>query len=247
MARTSVLPHALRIPALNKLANKRIVLASASPRRLDILKQFGLNPEVVPSNFAEDLPHDHFENVYEYPVATSSEKAVEVYVRMVEEQPEDAPGLVIAADTVVLSKPEAAGSNVHESLYPKNRPEILEKPANAADNLRMLLELNGRRCEVVTGISVVYPILTAPGYSVKSMDDRTIVAFYDSPLSTLEAYVDSGEGLDRAGGFALQQMGAHLVSRVEGDFYNAVGFPGAAFFKWLAALIEEEDDFLDID
>lgn len=79
------------------------------------------------------------------------------------------------------------------------------------------------------------------------MDDRTIVAFYDSPLPVLEAYVDSREGLDRAGGFALQQMGAHLISRVEGDFYNAVGFPGAAFFRWLALLIEEEDDFLDID
>lgn len=84
----SVLSDALRIPALNRLANRRIVLASASPRRLDILRQFvclffplfcliilqGLNPDVVPSKFAEDLPHDHFENVYEYPVATATEK-----------------------------------------------------------------------------------------------------------------------------------------------------------------------------
>ncbi|KAG8683362.1 hypothetical protein FRC09_016130 [Ceratobasidium sp. 395] len=74
MDHNCVLPGALRIPALTKLANKRIVLASASPRRLEILKQFGLNPEVVPSKFAEDLPHDHFENVYEYPVATALEK-----------------------------------------------------------------------------------------------------------------------------------------------------------------------------
>ncbi|KAG9089649.1 hypothetical protein FRC07_012282 [Ceratobasidium sp. 392] len=247
MAHNCVLPGALRIPALTKLAHKRIVLASASPRRLDILKQFGLEPEVVPSKFAEDLPHDHFENVYEYPVATSSEKAVEVYVRMVEQNPEDPPSLVIGADTVVLSKPEAAGSNIHDSLLPQTRPEILEKPADAADNLRMLLDLNGRKCEVVTGVTVVYPILTAPGYAVKSLDDRTTLTFYDSPLPVLEAYVDSGEGIDRAGGFALQQRGAHLIAKIEGDFYNAVGFPGSSFFRWISLLIEEEDDFLDVE
>ncbi|QRV74947.1 N-acetylserotonin O-methyltransferase-like protein [Ceratobasidium sp. AG-Ba] len=247
MAHNCVLPDALRIPALTKLANKRIVLASASPRRLEILKQFGLKPEVVPSKFAEDLPHDHFENVYEYPVATSSEKAVEVYIRMVEQNPEDPPSLVIGADTVVLSKPEAVTSQIHESLFPSIRAEILEKPSDAADNLRMLLELNGRKCEVVTGVTVVYPILTAPGYAVKSMDDRTTLTFHDSPLPNLEAYVDSGEGIDRAGGFALQQRGAHLISKIEGDFYNAMGFPGSSFFKWLALMIEEEDDFLELD
>lgn len=128
----------------------------------------------------------------------------------------------------------------------------------------MLLELNGGRCEVVTGVSIVYPILTAPGYAIKyaliytyvlrlttssfpvrSMDDRTIVYFYNSSIPVLEAYVDSGEGLDRAGGFALQQRGAHLVYKIEGDFYNAVGFPGASFFRWLGILVEEEDDFLE--
>ncbi|CAE6480700.1 unnamed protein product [Rhizoctonia solani] len=243
----SVLPNALRIPALTKLANKRIVLASASPRRLQILRQFGLDPEIVPSKFAEDLPHDEFSNVYEYPVATATEKAVEVYVRMVEENADDPPSLVIAADTVVLTKVASAGSNIHDSLLPDIRPDILEKPQDKGDNLRMLLELNGGRCEVVTGVSVVYPILTAPGYAIKSMDDRCIVHFHDSDISILEAYVDSEEGIDRAGGFALQERGAHLVSKVEGDFYNAVGFPGSAFFKWIGILINEEDDFMDFD
>ncbi|CUA75991.1 hypothetical protein RSOLAG22IIIB_01995 [Rhizoctonia solani] len=91
-----VLPNALRIPALTKLANKRIVLASASPRRLQIFRQFGLDPEIIPSKFGENLPHDEFSNVYEYPVATATEKAVEVYRRLVEQDPEDPPSLVIA-------------------------------------------------------------------------------------------------------------------------------------------------------
>jgi septum formation protein len=72
-----------------------------------------------------------------------------------------------AADTVVLTKIASAGSNIHDSLLPEVRPDILEKPQDKGDNLRMLLELNGGRCEVVTGISVVYPILTAPGYAIK--------------------------------------------------------------------------------
>ncbi|CAE6399479.1 unnamed protein product [Rhizoctonia solani] len=242
-----VLPNALRIPALTKLANKRIVLASASPRRLQILRQFGLDPEIIPSNFGENFPHDEFSNVYEYPVATATEKAVEVYRRLVEQDPEDPPSLVIAADTVVLTKVPEAGLTIHDSLLPDIRPDILEKPHDKADNLRMLLELNGGRCEVVTGVSIVYPILTAPGYAIKSMDDRCIVHFHDSSISILEAYVDSGEGIDRAGGFALQERGAHLVSKVEGDFYNAMGFPGSGFFRWIGTLIDEEDDFMDFD
>ncbi|ELU40486.1 Maf domain-containing protein [Rhizoctonia solani AG-1 IA] len=234
----SVLPNALRIPALTKLANKRIVLASASPRRLQILRQFqGLDPEIVPSKFAEDLPHDEFSNVYEYPVATATEKAVEVYVRM-----------VVSAETFQTTPfTRLTLEQNRKKTLTTHQVWLSQKPQDKGDNLRMLLELNGGRCEVVTGVSVVYPILTAPGYAIKSMDDRCIVHFHDSDISILEAYVDSEEGIDRAGGFALQERGAHLVSKVEGDFYNAVGFPGSAFFKWIGILINEEDDFMDFD
>ena len=101
-----VLPHALKIPALEKLVGKRVVLASNSPRRKDILRTFvgvlglvwvrsvrltlpsivfcqGLEPEIVPSTFEETLPFGGFSDPHEYPVATASQKAVEVYRRMV--------------------------------------------------------------------------------------------------------------------------------------------------------------------
>jgi len=87
----------------------------------------------------------------------------------------------------------------------------------------MLLDLNGAVCEVVTGVTVgklvilpcvydmflmrpdaVFPILCAPGYKVKSIDERTLVYFADNPRHLVEGYVESGEGLDRAGGFAIQ-------------------------------------------
>lgn len=84
---------------------------------------------MVPSQFQEDLPKNEFigEGVHEYPVQTASHKAMEVYKRLVEQRPESPPDLVIAADTIVVSG-----------------DEILEKPADKLDNLRMLADLNGR-------------------------------------------------------------------------------------------------------
>ncbi|KAF8517678.1 Maf-like protein [Hysterangium stoloniferum] len=242
----AVLDSALRIPATNKLAGKRIVLASNSPRRKEILKTLGLDPEVVPSLFKEDLPHSLFNNVYEYPVATATEKAVEVYERLVQESPDDAPDLVIGADTVVLSHHATPSATTHHSEVPDTRPDILEKPQSKEDNLRMLMDLNGGACEVVTGVTVVYPIITAPGYGIRSIDERTVVHFSENPVHILKAYVDNGEGLDRAGGFAIQGLGSLLVRKIDGDYSNVVGFPGASFFKFIDTLITEEDDFLDI-
>jgi len=62
----------------------------------------------------------------------------------------------------------------------------------------------------------------------------------------LNAYADSGEGIDRAGGFAVQGLGGMLIRKIEGDFHNAVGFPAAAFFQNLEMLLEEEVDFLNV-
>ncbi|CAG7852633.1 SubName: Full=Related to septum formation maf {ECO:0000313/EMBL:CCA73844.1} [Serendipita indica DSM 11827] len=234
-------PHALKFPGINKMKKKKIVLASNSPRRLEILKTFGLEPQVVPSIFAEDLPKGGYENKYEYPVATATEKAVEVYRRLVEEDPDDAPDLVIAADTVVFTHddPNVVG---YEST--PLHASILEKPETREENLRMLQELNGKACEVVTGVTVVWPIISAPGYMIKSMDERTIVHFADNSKQRLKAYVESGEGLDRAGGFAIQGLGGLLIAKIDGDFWNVVGFPASSFFQMLDILAEEEEDFL---
>ena len=111
---------------------------------------------------------------------------------------------------------------------------------------------------------IVFPILTAPGYKIQSIEERSLVYFSDNPTYLLEAYADSGEGVDRAGGFAvqvrtlhpedltnvltaaLQGLGGLLVRKIEGDYQNVVGFPAASFFKFLHLLMEEDDDFLDV-
>jgi len=244
--RDCVLPNALQIPVIQKLSGKRIILASNSPRRKEILNNLGLAPEIIPSTFAENLPVHSFENVHEYPVATATHKAVEVYERLVREQPDDAPDLVIGADTVVLTHALPSTSQSGYSVLPETSQELLEKPSSKEDNLRMLLDLNGGVCEVVTGVSLVYPVLSAPGYTIKSIDERSLVYFSDNAPHIVEAYVNSGEGIDRAGGFAIQGLGALLVRKFEGDYSNIVGFPAASFFKLLDDMMEGDDDFLDI-
>jgi len=145
-----------------------------------------------------------------------------------------------------MTRPTPPTSDVAPSLFPYTNPEVLEKPGTKEENLRMLLDLNGQQGEVVTGISIVYPILTAPGFQIKSLDERTIVQFSNNPDHLLKAYVDSREGLDRAGGFAVQGLGGLLIAKIDGDFWNVVGFPAASFFKFLDMLIEEDDGFLDV-
>ncbi|KAG2101632.1 Maf Ham1 [Suillus discolor] len=241
--RNAVLPTALKTPAVQKLTNKRVILASASPRRKEILQTLGLAPEIVPSTFAEDLPISSFEDIHEYPVSTATQKAVEVYQRLLTDAPDDPPDLVIGADTVVFTHALPSTSIEMETGV---RQELLEKPSSKEDNIRMLMDLNGSVCEVVTGVSLVYPILSAPGYEIKSIDERTLVFFGDNPEHLLQAYVDSEEGLDRAGGFAVQGRGNLLIRKIDGDFYNVMGFPGASFFKLLEILVEEDEDFLAI-
>ncbi|KAF8800277.1 Maf-like protein [Phlegmacium glaucopus] len=241
-----ILPHALRIPAIDKLRGKRIVLASNSPRRKEILQTFGIAPDIVPSTFEENLHVSEFSEIHEYPVATATHKAVQVYEKLVEENPDNAPDLVIAADTVVLTHAQPITSDTAYSMLPDVNQELLEKPSSKEDNLRMLLDLNGGVCEVVTGVVVVYPILVAPGYAVRSIDERTLVYFADNPRHIIEAYIESGEGIDRAGGFAIQGLGGILVRKVEGDYNNVVGFPAASFFKLLDLLVDEDPDFLDL-
>ena len=81
---------------------------------------------------------------------------------------------------------------------------------------------------------------------LRSIDERSLVYFADCPTYLLEAYADSGEGVDRAGGFAVQGLGGMLIRKVDGDYNNVVGFPAASFFKLLDMMIEEDDDFLSL-
>lgn len=180
-----------------------------------------MRPEIIPSTFAEDLPKDRFESLADYPVATAGEKATEVYERLLREDDRDPADLVISADTVVIFPPlketRAGGASHGETS------EVLEKPINKEDQMRNLTLMAGRACEIITGVTIAYPCVQAPGFKLESISCSTICHFYDSPKELIKAYVEQGEGSDRAGGFAVQGMGGLLVDRIDGDFHNAVG------------------------
>ena len=177
--------------------DKKIVLASASPRRRELLQNMGLDFEIITSDGAEQV----FEN--ELPQDTvkrlSSEKALNVAKRA----PYD-DCIVIGADTVVAID-----------------GKILGKPVDEGDAKRMLTLLSGRTHKVYTGVSVIE---TISGERVSDYVE-TEVKFVNLTERQIEKYVSSGEPMDKAGAYGIQDLGAMLVEKINGDYFNVVGLP----------------------
>ncbi|NXV81330.1 ASML protein, partial [Atlantisia rogersi] len=207
-------------PVLRKLVSKRVVLASASPRRQEILTNVGLRFEVVPSWFKETLEKSSFAAPYEYAVETAKQKALEVANRMHVKHLRT-PDVVIGADTIVT---------VDE--------EILEKPVDKQDAYRMLSRLSGKEHSVFTGVAIVHCSSKGNQLETEVTDfyEETKVKFSDLSEELLWEYIHSGEPMDKAGGYGIQALGGMLVEYVHGDFLNVVGFPLNHFCKKLAEL-----------
>jgi septum formation protein len=170
----------------------RLVLASGSPRRREILSLLGLDHEVRPSEVDETLRPG------EGPAEAARRLAVEKVYASVGMEPE----LVLGADTLVV-----LGT------------EILGKPTDQADAIRMLLRLQGRDHEVYTGLAL------RQGDRVVADVAVTRVWFRSLDAAECEEYVGSGEPLDKAGAYGIQGLGAALVQRIEGEYFNVMGLP----------------------
>ncbi|XP_056414768.1 probable bifunctional dTTP/UTP pyrophosphatase/methyltransferase protein [Hyla sarda] len=208
-------------PVISKLAGKRVVLASASPRRQDILSNVGLRFEVVPSWFKETLDKSLFSAPYEYAVETAKQKALEVASRMHVKHLKT-PDIVIGADTIVTLE-----------------DAILEKPFDKQDAYNMLSRLSGKEHSVFTGVAIVHCRSQEDNHLETDIIDfyeETKVKFADLSEDLLWEYIDSGEPMDKAGGYGIQSLGGMLVESVHGDFLNVVGFPLNHFCKKLAEI-----------
>ncbi|XP_053562403.1 probable bifunctional dTTP/UTP pyrophosphatase/methyltransferase protein isoform X2 [Bombina bombina] len=210
-------------PVISKLAGKRVVLASASPRRQDILSNVGLRFEVVPSWFKETLDKTMFSAPHDYAVETAKQKALEVARRMHVKHLKT-PDIVIGADTIVTLG-----------------DLILEKPVDKEDAYNMLSRLSGKEHSVFTGVAIVHcKSQEALDHELETVVtdfyEETKVKFADLSEDLLWEYVDSGEPMDKAGGYGIQSLGGMLVERVHGDFLNVVGFPLNHFCKKLAEI-----------
>ena len=222
-------PPPLELPALLLLRDKRVILASQSPRRKALLAQIGLtNLEIIPSTFEENLPKDV--SPFEYVLATATGKALSVYETEIDNEEKGEPGIIIAADTVVVSL----------------TGEILEKPRSEAHHIAMLKGLrDGGPHRVFTAVVCVTPLESArdPGYALERAWEETVVKF-DSSISDelLLAYVKTREGADKAGGYGIQGTGAVLVERIEGSFDNVVGLPLRTTLGLIEKVMARADD-----
>ncbi len=200
----------------------RIVLASASPRRKELLSGLGLSFEVVPS----EVPENGLENARPgeaaaLALALAQRKAEDVARRIRQgREPagsgaavtEDGHVLVVAADTLVVLP-----------------DRILGKPASDVEAERMLKVLAGREHRVVTGVVVTDPVSRL----THGATEETKVFFRPLDRRAIMAYVATGEPADKAGAYAVQGVGSLLVERIEGDYFNVVGLPLGCLAKLL--------------
>ncbi|KAI4290277.1 MAG: hypothetical protein L6R35_000440 [Caloplaca aegaea] len=221
-------PLPLDLPALTSIRDRRVILASASPRRRQLLAQIGLtNVAIVPSTVPEAFPKTL--SPFEYVLQTATQKAMTVYSAQIN-NPDGEPALVIAADTVVIS--------------PRGR--ILEKPRHEADHISMLKELRDSLShKVYTAVVVMAPLSSArdPGYAFESTVEETTVKFSkDVSDELILSYVRTREGADKAGGYGIQGIGAILVDRIEGSFDNVVGLPLRPTLALIEKVLQDDDE-----
>lgn len=176
----------------------RIVLASASPRRQELLAQVGISFDVMPSQIGEE-PLDG-ESPEEHVIRLAGEKAKEVAGRLKESEEK----WIIGSDTIVVID-----------------GELLGKPGGKVDALHMLKKLSRREHSVLTG----YAILNSRTGELVRKAVETVVKFKKLSEDEIVGYVSSGEPMDKAGAYAIQGLGAFMVEEIKGSYSNVVGLP----------------------
>lgn len=195
----------------------RIILASGSPRRRELLEQIGLEFEIMVSHTEEGSNIKSPEKLVE---ALSRQKAEAVFAML----PVKEEVLVIGADTVVARK----GS-------------VLGKPKSRKAAVKMLSKLSGKAHQVYTGVTLLYrPEGTDSPAKVqrKTFYEMTKVRFFSLTEEEIEAYVETGDPMDKAGAYGIQGIFAKYVQGIEGDYNNVVGLPVGRLYQeakeWLA-------------
>jgi septum formation protein len=177
------------------MTDRKLILASASPRRNELLRLLGIPFEVVPSAYEEVMPERHPDPAA-LAVHLASEKARDVSRAR--------PGeWVLGADTIVALKDRLYG-----------------KPKEDEDARWMLRGLSGKTHQVVTGVCFI-----EPGGTEHTLSASTDVRFRELLEPEIQAYVESGEPLDKAGAYAIQGIGGLLIEGIRGDYPNVVGLP----------------------
>ena len=177
------------------MTGRRIILASASPRRRELLGLLRIPFVVIPSAYEEVMPERHPD-----PAALAIHLAIEKARDVARSHPSE---WVLGADTIVALEDRLFG-----------------KPRDAADARRMLSELSDKTHQVVTGVCLI-----EPGGAEHTLFASTDVHFRELIEPEIAAYVETGEPLDKAGAYAIQGFGGLLIWGITGDYPNVVGLP----------------------
>lgn len=189
---------------------KKMILASASPRRRELLSQIGLEFEVMPGQGEEIITRTKPEEIV---VELAEGKAKEVFDAKAGTMEES---VVIGADTIV----------VHHG-------QIMGKPADRADAEAMLTRLCGDTHQVYTGVAFFWK--EQDSIRKYSFYERTNVSVYPADREEIQAYVATKEPMDKAGAYGIQGRFAAWIQRIEGDYNNVVGLPVGRVYQELKA------------
>jgi septum formation protein len=193
---------------ITNLEHLDVILASASPRRFELLNSTGIKFKVIHSNFDENSVQ--LSNPAQYAKEVAYKKGFTIASKYPSK-------LVISADTIVV-----------------NEKKILGKPKNEDDAFDMLSSLSGKTHQVLTSFGLF--LMKYDKFVMETVS--TDVTIRELHKDEIWAYVNTGEPMDKAGAYAIQGQGAMLVEKINGSYSNVVGFPLARFFTSLDHFLE---------
>lgn len=203
----------------------RLILASGSPRRAELLRAGGFVFDVVTSDVNERVLGGESPRAYVRRLA--SEKSAAVYGRVLDRSAVEREGAAGASSGVEASLGRAGFAVLAADTAVVVDDDVFGKPADVADWRRMLQRLSGRRHDVLTGLSL------RRGDRETTAVESTAVFFSPLEPSEVDEYIKTGEGMDKAGGYAVQGLASRFIRRIEGSYSNVVGLPVSTVYQWL--------------
>ena len=197
----------------------RLILASASPRRRELLTRVGLSFEVLPAR-GEENPHSAIPE--EMVQELSAGKALEIYGSLEEQEKEEA--VIIGADTLVAFE---------------NR--VMGKPHDEKDAFDMLFLLQGKTHQVYTGVTLIYTPKGETACKKLTFVEKTDVTMYPMTEQEILEYIATGEPMDKAGAYGIQGRCAAYVREICGDYNNVVGLPVSRLYQELKRIVNIQE------
>lgn len=194
----------------------KVILASASPRRRELLAQIGMDFKVIVSKADENISESAPEQLV---MKLSAIKAMAVYE---ENGIEDETAIILGADTVVAFD-----------------GKVLGKPKNKQQAKEMLSMLSNNKHQVFTGVTILYK--KRGELKRETFYDKTTVYTYPISDKEIEEYIMTGEPMDKAGSYGIQGIGAKFIEKIDGDYNNVVGLPVSKIYQKIKEIENEVD------